>query len=290
MQGAPDHVDQPVDRAEFRRPAGQAGVELYRARIVHHQFAPHVHDGYGLGVVEAGGGRIQHHGREHLPVAGALLLMRPGELHTGAPATPQGWRYRMLYLDEAVLAAQWGEHRPWRFDEAVRQDPTRAAALAGVLRQLWQRNDDADALGVDSALADALGLLAPLARGGPPPTAAPPRPSEAGFARVVDCLHADLPREWSLAELAGLAGLSPFHFQRAFKARFQISPHQWRMALRVAEAKRQLARGESVAEVAAAVGMTDQAHLTRRFAGMYGVTPGRYQRQLGWPSREGVTR
>jgi AraC-like DNA-binding protein len=60
-----------------------------------------------------------------------------------------------------------------------------------------------------------------------------------------------------------------------------VSPHQWRMALRLAEAKRRLARGEPAAEVAAAVGLTDQAHLTRRFAGMFGVTPARYQRQLG---------
>jgi len=49
----------------------------------------------------------------------------------------------------------------------------------------------------------------------------------------------------------------------------------------VAEAKRRLASGEPPAEVAAAVGLVDQAHLTRRFAGMYGVTPARYQRDIG---------
>ena len=39
--------------------------------------------------------------------------------------------------------------------------------------------------------------------------------------------------------------------------------------------------GEPPAQVAAAVGLTDQAHLTRAFARRYGVAPGRYQQQLG---------
>jgi AraC-like DNA-binding protein len=277
MQGVPEHFDQPQDRAEFRHAAGHEGVELYRAHIVHHQFAPHIHDGYGLGVIEAGQERFDYRGREHLAPAGAIVLMQPGELHTGGPASPQGWRYRMLYLDEAVLAAHLGGAPTWRFDSAVWSgDTARAAAMVQAMAALWQAES---APASDTALADVLALLAPLAADHQAPACAVPvggRP----FQRVVDALHADLPREWRLAELSALAGLSPFHFQRAFKAAYGISPHQWRIALRVAEAKRLLARGVPAAEVAAAVGLVDQAHLTRRFAGMYGVTPARYQRQL----------
>ena len=49
---------------------------------------------------------------------------------------------------------------------------------------------------------------------------------------------------------------------------------------RLAEAKRQLSHGQPPAQVAAAVGLTDQAHLTRTFARRYGITPARYQRAL----------
>ena len=52
------------------------------------------------------------------------------------------------------------------------------------------------------------------------------------------------------------------------------------MALRLSAAKRRLTAGEAPAQVAAATGLTDQAHLTRAFARRYGVTPARYQRQL----------
>jgi AraC-like DNA-binding protein len=53
------------------------------------------------------------------------------------------------------------------------------------------------------------------------------------------------------------------------------------MAWRLFEAKKLLATGEAPAQVAAAVGLTDQAHLTHAFAIRYGVTPARYQQQLG---------
>jgi AraC-like DNA-binding protein len=277
MQGVPAQFEQPVDRAEFRRAAGHQGVELYRAHIVHHEFAPHLHDGYGLGVIEAGQERFAYRGREHLAPAGSIVLMQPGELHTGGPASVQGWRYRMLYLDEAVLAEQLGDGRLWQFDTAVRPgDTARASAMARALAALWQAGDGEAA---DAALADTLALLAPLAAGHRAGSSVAPGGARP-FQRVVDALHSDLTHEWRLADLASLSGLSPFHFQRAFKSAHGISPHQWRMALRLAEAKRRLARGEPAADVAAAVGLADQAHLTRRFAGMYGVTPARYQRQL----------
>ena len=84
----------------------------------------------------------------------------------------------------------------------------------------------------------------------------------------------------TLEELAAVAGLSPFHFLRQFQARHHATPQQMLMAFRLSEAKRRLTAGQSPAEVAAATGLTDQAHLTRAFARRYGVTPSRYQRQL----------
>ena len=59
-----------------------------------------------------------------------------------------------------------------------------------------------------------------------------------------------------------------------------MTPHQMLMAFRLYDAKQRLAQGESAASVAAAVGLTDQAHLTRAFANRYGITPVRYQKQV----------
>jgi AraC-like DNA-binding protein len=111
-----------------------------------------------------------------------------------------------------------------------------------------------------------------------------PRPARAEasprFAPVIEYLRAHLAERLTLEELAVVAGLSPFHFLRQFQARHHATPQQMLMAFRLSEAKRRLTAGQAPAEVAAATGLADQAHLTRAFARRYGVTPARYQRQL----------
>ena len=87
-------------------------------------------------------------------------------------------------------------------------------------------------------------------------------------------------RPITLDELAQVAALSPYHFQRQFKAHDHVTPHQMLMAIRLWRAKAFLTHGMPAAEVAIAVGLTDQSHLTRAFTQRYGITPVRYQKQV----------
>jgi AraC-like DNA-binding protein len=273
MNAVPHAFDSPRDSAEFKRPA-RAGIELYRARIVHHAFDPHLHEAYGLGVIDAGVERFRYRGSDHLASPGSLVLMNPGELHTGRAETADGWRYRMLYLDEAVLDEVSGE-RGWWFAQATAHDPVRAALLSAHLAALW---DAPDTLASDSALAELVALLRPHARVGR--AAAQTHAADVGLARSLALMQDDCAAELTLERLAAVAGLSPFHFLRRFKQRYHVTPHQMLMAVRLARAKQHLAAGMRPADVAAAVGLADQPHLTRRFARMHGVTPARYQAQV----------
>lgn len=277
MQAVPEQFDHPADRAEFRRPAHRAGVELYRAHIVRHAFEPHTHDAYGLGAIAAGVERFRYRGSDHLAAAGSVVLMSPDELHTGRAETEGGWCYRMLYLDADLLQAVTGD-AAWHFDTAVLHDPALAAQVGQRLGALWQAADD---LAFDSGLQELLALLRPRVRPAARSGAVRPAHAQPRFSAVIDYLHAHLAEPLRLEQLAAVAGLSPFHFQRSFKAAHGASPHQVLMALRLLRAKQRLARGDKPADVAAAVGLTDQAHLTRAFLNRYGVTPARYARQVG---------
>ena len=270
MEAVPEHFEHPTDAAEFRRPAHRAGVELYRAHIVRHAFEPHTHEAFGLGAIEAGVERFRYRGSEHLAPSDALVLMNPDELHTGRAETAGGWRYRMLYIDAALVERVTGE-RGWWFADAVVHDATRARRVAKLLRSLWQTDDP---LAFDSGLATLLAEFRAHARHGRPA----PAEGALRFAPVVEFMRAHLAEKLSLERLAQVAGLSPFHFLRRFQAQHHVTPQQMLMALRLHEAKRLLARGEPPAQVAAAVGLTDQAHLTRAFQRRYAVTPGRYAR------------
>ena len=68
---------------------------------------------------------------------------------------------------------------------------------------------------------------------------------------------------------------------RSFRAQHHVTPQQMLMSLRLQAAKQRLAAGEPAAQVAAAVGLADQAHLTRAFRQRYGTTPARYAQQAG---------
>lgn len=272
MQGVPDVFDHPADRAEFLRPAHRHGIELYRAHIVRHAFEPHAHDAFGLGAIHSGVERFRYRGSEHLAPAGSVVLMNADELHTGRAETEGGWCYRMLYLDSQVLQAVTGEPG-WWFDRAVLHEPLLAAEVGRRLAALWQADD---ALAFDGALLELLQRLRPHAQAGRPAAA----PARQRFGPVIDYLHAHLAQPVTLEALAAVAGLSPFHFQRSFKAAHGATPHQMLMALRLLQAKQRLAGGQKPAEVAAAVGLADQAHLTRAFQRRYGTTPARYARQV----------
>lgn len=274
MNAIPDNFECPLDAAEFKRPA-RAGVELYRAHIVRHAFDPHLHEAFGLGVIDEGVERFRYRGAEHLAPAGTLVLMNPGELHTGRAETAQGWRYRMVYLDEALVEAITGE-RGWWFADATVRDARGARCLSQQLGALWHAPD---ALASDSALAELLAVLRPHARIGRY-SREPAAASDTALARSFELMQDDYANALTLERLAGAAGLSPFHFLRRFKQRYHVTPHQMLMAVRLSHAKQQLAAGMPPAEVALSVGLADQAHLTKRFARMHGVTPARYQSQV----------
>lgn len=272
----PERLDGAQDRAEFRVSPHRPGVELYRAHIVRHAFEPHSHAAYGLGAIEQGAERFRCRGSEHVAPTASLVLMNPEELHTGRAETEAGWRYRMIYLDRAVLETVTGE-RGWSFDSAVLADAPRAQRATALLTRLWAEAAAAHGrLAFDSTLAELLDVLRPHARVG-----VPARPEgDARLERAVELMHARLDSPLTLAELAAAAGLSPFHFLRRFKAQHHATPQQMLMALRLLAAKGRLARGERPAAVAAAVGLADQAHLNRTFVRRYGVTPGRYRQQV----------
>lgn len=272
MQGVPPSFDHRADIAEFRNPRHRPGIELYRAHIVRHAFEPHVHDGFGLGSIESGVERFRYRGAEHLAPPDSLVLMNPDELHTGSAETEGGWRYRMVYIEQAAVAEVTGEPG-WWFGDAVHTDAQNARRVTALLDALWQAREP---LAFDSLLFQLLGEFRRHAR---VPCAAHAEASSR-FGVVIDYLRAHLAERITLDELAAVAGLSPFHFLRQFQARHHATPQQMLMAFRLSKAKRLLAEGEAPAQVAAVTGLTDQAHLTRAFVRRYGITPARYQRAL----------
>lgn len=100
--------------------------------------------------------------------------------------------------------------------------------------------------------------------------------------RVLELIDSHLGTTLTIERLATEAALSPAHFARAFRESTGLTPHQYILTRRLERARALLERpGARLSEIAATTGFADQAHLTRLFKRVFGVTPGMVRRQSG---------
>jgi len=111
----------------------------------------------------------------------------------------------------------------------------------------------------------------------PLPWAAPAALRRA-LAYVEDQPHARI----SLEELAGVAGLSRYHFSRLFRRYVGVGPARYVERSRLEQAKAMIALAHlPLTEIAHALGFADQSHFTRRFRHHFGCAPTAYARSHG---------
>jgi AraC-like DNA-binding protein len=262
------------ERTAYFRPAALPGVEALHASFVAHAYRPHSHPTWTVAVVERGAARFELDATHQRAGRGELFLLEPEAVHTGMAAVPEGWAYKVLYLDPALLGA-YAEHdaappRAARWvvfeDPALRRRLLRAhAALAA----------GATGFELEEAVVYAVDGVRPHLRPGLPDRARG-RAEHAAVRRARAHLRERFDRAVPLRELAAVSGLSRFELVRRFHAQTGLTPHAFQTDLRIARARRLLARGERPAAVAAACGFADQPHLTRMFKRAVGVTPARY--------------
>ena len=89
---------------------------------------------------------------------------------------------------------------------------------------------------------------------------------------------------WDWPTQARRLGLSEAHFRRVFRAAVGVPPARYLLTQRMrAAGERLLSDPRPVQVVAAALGFSDQAVFTRRFARIHGLTPHRWRQQHALP-------
>jgi AraC family transcriptional regulator len=105
------------------------------------------------------------------------------------------------------------------------------------------------------------------------------------LARVNTLLHERYRESITLKELAEYAHVHPVHLSRAFRKHYDCCIGDYVRRLRLASARSELADSdESIAEIAARNGFSDQSHLCRMLKQHTGMSP-REVRRLPRPSR-----
>jgi AraC-like DNA-binding protein len=225
----------------------------------------------------------------------SAVVVHPGQLYVAAPLELHGARSvddgrcamrvllvapEMLRSLEKNLPGLWRGASPGR-QQLVVDDPALYAelwALIGEMRgPLVSLSCSARLLGCLTRLFTT--LAAQPERVPTPRFARQPD----GVGRVCEHLRAHVDANVSLDELASVACLSKYYLLRAFRRAHGVTPHAYQMQLRLAHAWRFIVDGMPLSRATYDAGFSDQSHLTRRFAAVFGVTPARYARQLAVP-------
>ena len=253
--------------------------EILRARYVRQQFAPHMHETFAVGVIEAGRCRMRWRGEEVRLRAGQLVVLEPGEVHTGGPDGDEGWRYRMLYLPTSIVADAAGARGAApvpRFEASVVDDAALALRVLSLHREL--EAGESPLLG-QVMLREVVSQLVrrhAVRRERPESDDAP-----AAARRVRDYLREHLAEPVSLCQLAEVVQLSAYHLIRVFRRAYGLPPYMYLEQLRIERARALLRAGVPTSHVAYETGFSDQSHLTRRFKRVVGVPPGQYAKSHG---------
>lgn len=260
---------------------GFLDMECLAARFRRHDYAPHRHDTYVMGVIVAGAERYTYRGQSHIVPAGAIAVLNPDEWHDGAPVG-DGYAYRMFYpavelFTEHLAQALDRKIAAPHFRDTVLQDAECYARIERLHGLMQSR--DLDRLGCEAEWLALLGQMAVRHADLMPPAALVGSEHRA-VQRARDYLDHHLAEPVRLQDLAQAAGLSAFHLTRCFRAALGITPHAYLIDQRVHHARRLLRGPDSLADIALACGCHDQPHLTRIFKARVGVTPGHYRRAL----------
>ncbi|MBA4495078.1 helix-turn-helix domain-containing protein [Paenactinomyces guangxiensis] len=265
--------------AQLKQSSKVQGIELFHAKLFSHSFSKHIHEAYTIGIHDDGRGSFFYRGEYWQTHPGCLVILNPGEVHTGQANSETGWFYRDIYINipliEKVLdELHWQRKGLPFFTHPVINDTELWMVLSNLFFTLLNRSA---ILEQESQLLFAFAKL--VTKHADKKYTLPSKGKEtAAITRIRNYIEAHYAEEISINDLSSIAGLSPYYLIRSFKNQIGLPPHSYQRYLRILKAKQALHSTKSLIEVALENGFYDQSHFTRDFKGMFGVTPNQYRK------------
>lgn len=251
----------------------QPQMERIEAFFSGHGFEMHRHDTYAIGLTLSGVQSFQYGKEQVNNLPGQTMVLHPDEPHDGHAGTEDGFRYRMFYLEPAMIQQVLGG-KPLPFIKGgVSSHPQLLKATQTLLQDL---NAPLDPLELDDAVFDvAIGLQA--AAGGRRGRQAVDYPAAQ---RARELLMASLEHGVSLDQLEHASDTDRWRLSRDFRVLFGTTPHRYLTLRRLDLVRHSIAQGISLTDASVMAGFSDQSHMTRHFVKAFGYPPGRWLKML----------
>lgn len=217
-------------------------------------------------VCTAGRGVVQLGTEEHPLSPGDCAVIPSGTPHRYHADHDEPWTIWWVHVRGSDVADLADARRP----VSRLRSPERATALIDEIVGLLERRPSPTALVAASGLA--WQLFTRIAVDATLPPAGSP------LERAMRYLEDRVEGSISVAELAGLVGVSASHLSALFHRATGGGPAAFHTSMRMARARMLLdTTPASVAEIAAAVGYTDPLYFSRHFRRLHGLSPKAYR-------------
>jgi AraC-like DNA-binding protein len=259
-------AEPPIDRSSADHPPVRPVVGFHGRQAQGYYDPPHLHDraqfSYrleGMAAVRAGDASIV------LP-PGRGVWIPPGMVHEVSCRGPAA--YNALYVTPQA--------RP--FPQGLRVlDVT--PFLHALIEEFLTFDPAYDEDGREGAIVSL--MLGEIERAPTSVEGGPRLPRDPRLLRVCEALRADLSDNGDIDAWAAMAGMSRRTFTRNFRQETGLGLHAWRQQLRMTAALGRLGAGESIPDVAHALGFSSISAFAARFARSFGMPPGRYVQSKG---------
>ena len=265
-----------MTRNRFVTSRGTPWVEIRHTEENDQNYKDHFHSDLFIAAVVRGSTQVKIHGVEYRAGKGSLVVLGPQVVHRCTPALDTH-SYVVAYID-----AQWCRDLQQGLfgipDPLLLPDPpvfTDDGMFAAFLELAERLETPGFMLENSERLTGFIAAL--LQRDGRSPQQITAQPRL--IAAVKRELARSLPDNITLREIADTVGYNPYYLLRSFKKSCGMTPHEYRLNLRIEKAKQLLRTGMPPATVAAETGFVDQSHLHRTFRQFVAATPGQFRQR-----------
>jgi AraC-like DNA-binding protein len=251
------------------------GVEFLEAWFPGNAYHKHRHDTYAICLTTTGVQAFDYRGRSEISTPGQVVVLHPDEVHDGHAGTEEGFGYRQLYVEPALIfeAIQTMCVRTCSLP-FVRTPVVMNRKLSAAIMNAFQSTREP--LAIDSLIVQlAEGLMEAV-----PSCEQVPFPRHldvAALKRARQYLDTQKTRVVHSSELEAVTGLTRYDLARQFRVMCGTGPYRYLLMRRLDFAREQLVQDRPLVEVALEAGFADQAHFSRMFKATFGITPALYR-------------
>jgi AraC-like DNA-binding protein len=219
---------------------------------------------------------IYHPGGTDCIEKNEIFIINPGQVHS-CGCERSGHSYKIISVLSQIMQAiasqisEKQENVPY-FEKIHYKDNLLSIEIKRLLEVIGESESD---IQVESELYSFLSCLI-LNFSESPPLISETGEQKDSIKRVCYYINHNFSKQLSLKKLAEIACLSPFHFQREFKKRVGITPHEYLNDFRISKSKNMLLDSCNIADIAVQLGFFDQSHFSKTFKKTVGISPGNY--------------